>query len=384
MRTLQMTELLVIGAGPYGLSVAANAQAHGIQTMVLGRPMEFWRKQMPEAMALRSGPDWHLDASGVHTLEAFLEERHIAATELDPIPLSVFVEYADWFRTKKCLDVSERMVTELRKSDRQFEAILDNGERIAARAVVAAPGVRHFAAIPGWAAEVPRDRGGHTSELVRFNDLAGARVLIVGGRQSAYEWAALIGEAGAERIDIVHRHRVPRFERVSWKFADAYVEETLRIRGWWRRLPQDERDALDAQFWEVGRLTLEWWLTPRLARPGIHQWPGTQVIEVGPGPGPTEVSLTLSNGERLTVDRVVFATGYKADITRVPYLHGLLDRIATAHGFPVLDESFGTSVAGLYVTGFAATRDFGPVFGFVKGSTAAATIIVEDLLAHRR
>jgi cation diffusion facilitator CzcD-associated flavoprotein CzcO len=383
MGTLQTTDLLVIGAGPYGLSVAANAQEHGIQTIVLGRPMEFWRKQMPAAMALRSGPDWHLDAAGVHTLEAFLEERRIAPTELDPIPLSLFVAYAEWFRGKKRLDVSERMVVELTKPDRQFEAVLENGERIAARWVVAAPGIRHFAALPAWANHVPRERGGHTTEVVQFNDLAGARVLIVGGRQSAYEWAALIGEAGAERIDIVHRHRVPRFERVSWKFADAYVEETLRTRGWWRNLPQAERDALDAQFWEVGRLTLEWWLTPRLARPGIHRWPGTEVIEASTGPK-QEVAVTLSDGEKLSVDRVVFATGYRADIARVPYLHGLLDRIETVHGFPVLDEGFASSVDGLYVTGFAATRDFGPVFGFVKGSAAAATIIVDDLLSRRR
>jgi len=39
----------------------------------------------------------------------------------------------------------------------------------------------------------------HTCEMVRFEDFAGARVLIVGGRQSAYEWAALAGEHGAEK-----------------------------------------------------------------------------------------------------------------------------------------------------------------------------------------
>jgi FAD-dependent urate hydroxylase len=384
MSMAQGTELLVIGAGPYGLSVAANAQEHGIETVVLGRPMDFWRTQMPAKMCLRSGTDWHLDAAGVHTFEAFLEERRIAPTELDPIPLEVFVDYTDWFRVNKRLDVSERMVVELTKPNERFEAVLESGERIAARWVVAAPGIRHFATVPSWAAQVPRERAAHASELVHFDELAGTRVLIVGGRQSAYEWAALIGEAGAKRIDIVHRHRVPRFERVSWKFADAYVEETLRTRGWWRRLPQEERDVLEAQFWEVGRLTLEWWLTPRLVRAPLHQWPGTQVVDIVPGHGHTEVALTLSNGERLTVDRIVFATGYKADITKVPYLHGMLDRIEIKEGFPVLDESFGTSVDGFYVTGFAATHDFGPVFGFVKGSAASATIIVEDVMSRRR
>src|SRR5206468_2015226 len=66
------TSLLVIGAGPYALSTAAHAAEHGIRTVVVGRPMGFWREHMPMGMFLRSGPDWHLDASAVHTFEAYL------------------------------------------------------------------------------------------------------------------------------------------------------------------------------------------------------------------------------------------------------------------------------------------------------------------------
>ena len=45
------------------------------------------------------------------------------------------------------------------------------------------------------------------------------------------------------------------------------------------------------------------------------------------------------------------------------------------NGFPVLDESFQTSLPGLYITGFSATQDFGPFFGFVKGAPAAAILL---------
>ena len=90
----------------------------------------------------------------------------------------------------------------------------------------------------------------------------------------------------------------------------------------------------------------------------------------------------LSNGEHLSVDRVVFATGYKANLSNVPYLGGLIDKVDLIDGFPVLDEAFQTSIAGLYITGFAATRDFGPFLGFTKACPAAATLIVESLL-HR-
>ena len=56
------TDLLVIGAGPYAYSAAAYARDRGIATRIVGRPMAFWRDQMPADMYLRSGPDWHLDA----------------------------------------------------------------------------------------------------------------------------------------------------------------------------------------------------------------------------------------------------------------------------------------------------------------------------------
>ena len=376
------TSLLVIGAGPYALSTAAFARHHGIETVVVGRPMGFWREHMPAGMFLRSGPDWHLDAAGVHTLEAYLEERAIDPAEVDPLPIDLFLDYAEWFRQAKGIEVREDLVAELAKPDGRFEAVLDSGERVAADAVVAAPGVGFFTNRPDWAGSVPPGRAAHTCDLVRLEDLSGARVLIVGGRQSAYEWAALLAEHGAERIDLVHRHEVPRFERVSWRFVDPYVEDTVRVRGWWRTLSNGEQDAIVQRFWEVGRLTLEHWLTPRLASAAIHRWPGNEVIHAQATPAGSELQVRLSDGDGLLVDHVVFACGYKADLARVPYLAGVLDRIQVTDGFPVLDESFGTSLAGLYLPGFTATRDFGPFFGFVKGTPAAATLIVQDLLTR--
>ena len=88
----------MVGAGPYGLSTAALRLKHDIDTVVLGRPMDFWKTNMPAGMFLRSGLDWHLDAAGIHTLAAYLEERAIAAGDVDPMPIGVFLDYAEWFR----------------------------------------------------------------------------------------------------------------------------------------------------------------------------------------------------------------------------------------------------------------------------------------------
>jgi FAD-dependent urate hydroxylase len=81
-------------------------------------------------------------------------------------------------------------------------------------------------------------------------------------------------------------------------------------------------------------------------------------------------------------DHIVLATGCQADLPSIPYLAGVLADIDQARGFPVLEERFQTTVPGLFVTGFAATRNFGPFFGFVRGSTVAATIIAAAIEAR--
>jgi FAD-dependent urate hydroxylase len=194
---IEHTELLVIGAGPYGLATAAHARRQGIETLVLGEPMSFWRENMPAKMMLRSGPDWHMDVAQKLTMMTFLEERGTEPEEVDPIPISLFLEYADWFRERAGVAVEQDLVEDLIKPNGRFEATLRSGRRVVADAVVAAPGISRFGVIPDW---VERDLSpgswSHTSNLVHFEKLRGKRVLIVGGRQSAFEWAALLADEG--------------------------------------------------------------------------------------------------------------------------------------------------------------------------------------------
>ena len=126
-RSMRVVSLLVIGAGPYGVAVAARAIERGIDTLVVGHPMGFWTDHMPEGMFLRSGADWHLDASGVDTFEAFIEDRGLNAAQLDPVPIAVFREYAAWFQTQKHVSVHDRLVTRVEHSGDTFVASLDDG-----------------------------------------------------------------------------------------------------------------------------------------------------------------------------------------------------------------------------------------------------------------
>ena len=328
---MDSSELLVIGAGPYGVATATAAIQRGIK-----RPSSAGLCPSGSSTCL-TGCTYAPAPIGISMRQAFTplrrfsKKRGLHPTRSTLYPSGFSSTTPRGSRTTRALS-RENLVTQLTFDGKNFEASLDDGERISADAVVAAPGIRHFQQLPPWADAVPPGVGSHTGDLVHFEELRGARVLIVGGRQSAYEWAALIAEQGAERIDIVHRHDVPLFERVSWKFVDDFVDSMLAVPGWWRALPHSERERIARQFWEVGRLTLEWWLIPRLATDQLHRWPRASVIDIRERSG--AVGADLSNGERLSVDRVVFATGYKANLPSVPYLGGLVDKIDLVKGFP--------------------------------------------------
>ena len=97
------------------------------------------------------------------------------------------------------------------------------------------------------------------------------------------------------------------------------------------------------------------------------------------------LQVRLSTGVQLEVDHVLFATGYKVDLQRVPLLAAgdLLARIETRDGFPVLDTSLQTSIPGLYMTSLPAARDFGLFFAFTSSVRASARIIGRALQQGR-
>ena len=377
----ERTDLLVIGAGPYAYAAAAWAGANGIDTRTCGTPMSFWRERMPTDMFLRSGPDWHLDPAGVHTFEAYFEDAGLDPADHDPVPIGVFLDHTDWFRERTGLEVDERHVASLAThADGGFVATLDDGTELRAEKVLAAPGVGHFVNLPDWHDRVPAGRGTHTLDLVDFDALSGARVAVIGGRQSAYEWAALLCDHGAASVDVVHRHPTPDFARVSWAFADPYVEQSLAHRGWWRDLPLAEQQAIALEFWQVGRLTLEHWLVPRLRPEVVTSHPETHVVAVADHPRrrhrPHAVRRHRPHRRRRRPRLRLPRRRHRRPLPR--------PRSSTASTAPTASPAsvpgWRPRCPGLFMTGFVATRDFGPFYGFTKGCPSAAAIAVAEML----
>lgn len=379
---MKKTRLLIVGSGPYGLAAAAYAKGKGIDFLILGIPMEFWDVHMPKGMFLRSGADWHIDPLDVYTFEAFLGTKNLKKEDVDPIPVELFREYGCWFADRIGLRIQPSFVRQLVRSGDGLEATLHDGSRIVADDVLVAPGFRYFANVPEELAKaIPGGRCTHTCEFVDFDSLRGKRCLIIGGRQSALESAALIHEAGAEEIHLSYRHETPRFEPSDWDWVNPMMDSTENVRGWYRWLPADQRSTIQKRFWAEGRLKLEPWLLPRIDKKRINLWPRSS-LQTCQDLGAGLLTVRLSNGQVLAVHHILLATGYRVDIARVPYLthESIASNMEVREGFPALDENFQTSIPGLYMAGLVATKDFGPFYGFVRGCRAAARIIVNRMI----
>ena len=378
------TDLLIIGAGPFGLAIAAQASHLGIDQLVVGRPMEFWHKNMPQGMYLRSACDWHLDPVNIHTIEKFLETRGQTPHDVEPLSLDFYLSYADWFQTQKQITTLPSYIEKL-DHDGDFVATTAGGDTIHARQVALAPGFKHFANIPEeLKARLPERRYIHTCEFTDFSSAADTRYLIIGGRQSAFEWTALLLEAGAGAIYVSHRHDTPMFEDSDWTWVNELVDAMADNPNWFRRLSQTEKDAVSRRQWAEGRLKLESWLAPRIASERVKLLPNTEIVSSVEENG--ELRVTLNNGEEVVCDKVVLATGYKVDITRVPVLSSgnILTQLETRNGFPVLDDHLQTSVPGLFITSMPAIQDFGPFFGFTIAVRVSAKLICDAILARNK
>jgi len=252
---------LIIGAGPFGLALSAYARAHGIEHTVVGRHMDFWKQHMPAEMLLRSRCDWHLDPLEEHTIEHYLETLGLQPADVEPLSLRFYLDYCDWFTKEKEIEIDDSRVDRLdigENGSRSFIATLGNGATIAADRVVVAVGFGYFANVPDHLRSMlPDGRFSHTSELSDFSRLNGKRVLIVGGRQSAFAWAALIHERGAKAIHLCYRHATPSFEESDWSWVAGCVHNIATQPGWFRKLPSEERDRINHRQWAEGRLKLE-------------------------------------------------------------------------------------------------------------------------------
>jgi cation diffusion facilitator CzcD-associated flavoprotein CzcO len=385
----------IIGAGPYGLSVAAHLEAKRRPYQVFGSPMESWRKFMPAGMILKSEPFasnlW--DPSRRFSLERYCRAHDVPYQAVGlPVSLELFLQYAEWFRgntQKSPLDM--RMVS-LRRSGRGFAMGLANGVVITSQRVVLATGHLAYFVMPPELSHLPEPQVAHSSRMLEVKSYIGRRVTVIGAGQSALETAALLHEAGAHVDILVRRRQVewnqpskprPLLERIiapdagvasGWKsWAISEMPRTFR-----RVFAPEKRHGFVADAYGASG---SWWLHDRVDR-RIKILLGSHTQAASLADGRVRLSIASTEGPaEITTDHVICATGYRVNIERLPYLEaGLLSDIRReAGGIPALSSTFETSVPGLFIVGITSSPVFGPIMRFMYGAKHVAPVLARRL-----
>jgi cation diffusion facilitator CzcD-associated flavoprotein CzcO len=390
-------DVIVMGAGPYGLSVSAHLQGCGLKVATFGKPIHFWRNHMPQGMLLRSYP-WATNLSDPekkYSIEQYFLHKGLEAVY--PLPIETFIDYGLWFQENAVPNLDQTYIANIDRKDNHFLVTLEDGRVVESKAVVMAPGLHYYFYCPPEYKNLPSSLFSHSADHVDLNIFAGKRVAVIGRGQGALENAALLHEGSAD-VYVISRSplkwlpggngnnptwrqklRSPRAALGNgWKnlflekfpYLSYYIPVATRYR------------VFDHHHGPIGAS----WLKSRI----LGQFPVKEQIQVTKVEAVNNIArLTLSDGEVLEVDHVILGTGYRTDVNRLPMLDASLRKaIQTDEGFPVLNHWFESSIPGLYFVGYSSLRSFGAFYRFVAGVGAAShrvsKAIARQVVAHSR
>jgi hypothetical protein len=401
-------EVIVIGAGPYGLAIGSHLKGAKVDVRVFGQAMSFWRRNMPRGMKLRSplGATSIGERTGRLSLQAFDQFRGVLSRKY-PMPLEEFVQYGEWFQQHAIPDLDTRKVDQVAAASGGFQLSLDDGGTVFARRVVIAMGLGKQEFRPPEFNGLPPELVSHTCEHDSMARFRGMHVAVIGRGQSACESAALLQEAGAD-VDLICRGDV------RWLGQKPKPQVTRKGEPWHEepsgreRLRQYLSNMLMAPS-AVGSFPLSWaaevpgvvhhfpselrrWLNARSLQAGVVTWllPRFEGVRVNAGRtilgaqlDGSRVRLKLDNGS-VAYDHVLLATGYAVNLAKLGVLaNDLRDRIRCIGGWPELTRGFQSSVQRLHFVGASAVASFGPLMRFIAGTGYAARSVTEAAVADR-
>lgn len=388
---MRASEVLIIGAGPYGLSISTHLRGRGIDHLIVGRTMDTWRAHMPAGMFLKSEPygsDMSSPQAG-YDLEGYCRSERIDGIGRGiPLSLERFLDYSDWYIKQLVPDVSDVVVTEIKAADGGFQVAFADAEPVAAKNVVIATGVLPHVHIPPELSGLPPELLSHTSDHHQFDGFKGRHVAVVGAGSSALETAALLHEAGCEVQLVVRCPDSPVWgtRAVPLNLVTQFRNNKL-CEGWkcplwnsptlFRRLPQNVR--VEKARTVLGPLGA-WWLKDRVE--GVIEILGmTHVRSAEAGGSGVKLLLEGPTRSSLEVDHVIAGTGFRIDLARLSYLpEELRTRIATLSGYPVLNRAGESTVPGLYFAGAPAAFGLGPSMRFIAGTHNLSAQLTRSVL----
>jgi len=359
------SDTIVIGSGPYGLSLAAHLGALGIDYRIFGVQMGAWKHNMPEGMILKSEPyatDLCAPIPGYTTADHARFANEPYRRRVTPLTRERFISYGEWFADRLVARSEDGQVAHITHADGGFVATTDAGAEFFARRIVLATGIVPFAHVPEQLLHLDGGLVTHSSRHVDLSCFSRADVVVVGGGQSALETSALLLEAGARPRLLVRGPAIcwptANPERVSLLYAlkrpPARLCEGWKCLGYdqlpdlFRFLPRGERAERARTF--LGPAGA-WWLRSRVEG-SVPMHVGMEVLSAKEADGRVKLDLFGPGPSEIECDHVIAATGYRYDVKRLTFLdRSLRDQLRTWSGAPVVSRRFESSISNLYFMG---------------------------------
>lgn len=409
-----MADVVIVGAGLSGLSVAFGLKRQGVQRVVLidaapegreGPWVTTARMRTLRSPKTLTGPDlgipsltyraWHEASFGRENWDA-----------LDKIDRVDWMAYLGWFRS--VLGLKVRNDTKLiRIEPGQIESgygylrlqVEEHGvaKEIAGRKVVIATGLEGAGRlnVPGVIREnLARDHWTHSGEEIDAGFLAGKRIGVLGAAASSFDWAVTALEAGAESVTVLARSSVmPRTELLDWSnfpgflnhFAD--LDDRSRYR-FTRRMFAFKTPPTNEMF------------NRAMAFDACRLVTGADLRSVAMDGD--DILIGTSAGD-FRFDHLLLGTGYRVDLACRPELSNLIGSVATwadrfvpnegeddsdLLAYPYLGPAFefqekapGTlpMLADIHVFNNAAVPSLGPVCNGITGLKSGVPKLVSGI-----
>jgi thioredoxin reductase len=377
------TDVAIVGAGPYGLSLAAHLRARGVKYRIFGEPMRFWRN-MPVGVNLKSlafATSIALPKRG-HSYPEWCRQQGLE--DFEPCTMQSFAAYGLEIQKQFVPDLQDVLATNVSLRPDGFEVTLSSGDRLRSRKVVVCTGLSGLAQIPDALQGLEPDRMRHTFDISDYSEFRDKVVAVVGAGASAIEAGALVSEAGGRSEVLVRGQqavfhgRTPRV-RPLWESIknpmtvlgpgrDNWILQQLPLLV--HRLPLERRTRFVKRY--LGPAS-PWWIKDRALKVPIHV--RHEVVEANSGNQRVQLKIRDGKGSLrdIEVDFVIAGTGYDANVSRLKFLDPeILNRIDRIERAPALNINFESSVGGLHFIGPLSFMCFGPIFRFVTGAEATA------------
>jgi thioredoxin reductase len=398
-----VTDIAIIGAGPYGLSVGAHLNKAGIELALFGAPMQTWIDHMPSGMQMRSDPVCSslADPDGELPLATYCRNSGIPYDDHHlPIRRDDFIGYGLEFQRRFVPQVQSRRVVNLERASGGYRLQFDDGEDVVAGRVVVATGYLPFRYVPAALRQLPVELASHSSDYGSLERLRDKDVVVVGAGASAIDLAALLARQGT-RVTLIAR--APHLQMKQARAAASGRASLMHPRRssvppaatrnvgerWLMRLCT-EAPQLIHHLPDTLRVALLDG-TPSPAGGGLADVPmgdniaiklSRPVIRAHELGGRLQLTVVGSDGsrEQLDCDHVIAATGYRVDLRKLEFLReGLLSELRMLDHSPLLTADFESSAPGLYFAGLPAARTFGPALRSIQGAVHPARRILEQL-----